>query len=142
MGRTTNDNRLPVIEILSTANDKINKPISSGVNETPTDLAENAIDALKVLAGKAAFRIYDAGAGTIGRNAMGTLQGVVKSANGRMVFNVITEVGEKIEIIAFLAGLADNIEKTTAEFQAVWMSKDPSAVKAATSRRTTSPANS
>jgi len=130
MGTAAQTGRLPVVEIISRTTDRVNKPIE-GVNENVVDFAGNGLDAIKVFAGKKAFRVYGATTGVIGRNSVHNLQGMVKSADARAVFNIVSEVGEKIEIIAFLAGLADNINKSASEFEAVWMSTDPPIVKAA-----------
>jgi len=131
MEAATKKNRVPVVEILSEATDKVNDPITSGVNENVVDLVGNGVSAVKVFVGKNAFRIYEATTGMIGKNSVGTLQGMVKSADGRMCFRVVSEVGEKFEIVAFLAGLAGNIKKAAPEFKAVWVSQDSPAVKAA-----------
>jgi hypothetical protein len=131
---TTTKKRLPVVEVLSKANEGINKPVP-GLNENPLDLVGNGMDAVKVFAGKNAFRIYNAATGEIGKNSIGTLQGMVKSADARAVFRVVGEVGEKFEIVAFLAGLADNLQKTSSEFEAVWQSNDSAVAKAANFNR-------
>jgi hypothetical protein len=114
---------VPVVEILHRA-------------ETPTALGNKFVEvtdnlnrAVNVYAGKNAFRIYQATTGEIGRNKLGTLQGMVKSARWKTVFRVTSEVGEKLEIIAFLASFAENITKAAPEFEAIATSNDSRASK-------------
>jgi hypothetical protein len=113
----------PVVEILSSAQ----KPARQA--ERSVGYVDDAITAVKVYAGTNAFRIYNAAAELAGTNAIGTLQGMVKSAKWRAVFRISSEASEKIEVIAFLAGLAVNITEAASEFEAVWVSKDSPVVK-------------
>src|ERR1700693_1138927 len=115
--------QLPVVEILFSAQ----KPAKQA--ERSIGYVDDAITAVKVYAGTNAFRIYNATAGLGGTNAIGTLQGMVKSAKWRAVFRISSEAGEKIEVIAFLAALAVNITEAASEFEAVWVSKDSPVVK-------------
>lgn len=115
--------RLPVVEILH----KAESPVETG--NKVIGFLDDSTKAVTVYAGKNAFRIYQASTGLIGENSIGNLQGMVKSARWRTVFRVSTEAGEKIEVIAFLASLAENITKAAPEFEAISKSNDSTAHK-------------
>jgi len=121
MASARNNKRVPVVEILSEELETANKRL---------DYLGNGLSAIKVFAGTNAFRVYEATTGAIKTNAVGTLQGMVKSAKARTVFRVTSELGEKLEIVALLAGLAENLTKAGPEFEAVLTSKDSPALKA------------
>jgi hypothetical protein len=108
--------RVPVVEILHEAKETIEK-------------GESMNRLVKVYAGKNAFRIYQASRGVIGKNRIGNLQGMVKSAKARTIFQVTSEIGEKLEILSFLAVFAQNIADAGPEFEAIWDSKDSPARK-------------
>src|SRR5438067_2376941 len=74
---------------------------------------------VKTYAGKNAFRIYNALNESIGPNSIGTLQGMVKSARWKTVFNFATEWGERIEFLALFASFASNIAEARPEFDAL-----------------------
>jgi hypothetical protein len=115
--------RLPVVEILHRAESPV------GTGNKAVEVVDNLNRAVNVYAGKNAFRIYEAATGEIGKNSIGTLQGMVKSARWKTVFRVSSEVGEKVEIIAFLAAFAENVTKAGPEFEAIVSSNDSRARK-------------
>jgi hypothetical protein len=86
---------------------------------------------IRVYTGKNAFRVYNGLTDTIGLNSIGTLQGKVKSAQWRAVFNFATETGEKIEFIAMLASFASNIAEVRGDFDDICNAKQSEAWKAA-----------
>ena len=114
---------LPVVEILHSA-------------EHPTEKVENNFGhaehlnrLVKVYSGEKAFRIYEASTGMIGKNRIGTLQGMVKSAKWRTVFRISSDAGEKMEVLAFLAIFAKNVAESADEFEDIWQSKESHARK-------------
>lgn len=115
--------RLPVVEILHSTKHPTEK------FEKNFGHVEDLNGLVEVYAGGKAFRIYEASTGMIGRNAIGTLQGMVKSAKWRTVFRITSDAGEKMEVLAFLAIFAKNIAESADEFEAIWQSKESHARK-------------
>ena len=86
-------------------------------------------EAVKVVAGKHAFRVYSVSADKAGLNAVGNLRGKVKSARWRVIFNYSNEVSEHLENIGTLASFAANIAEMSNEFEAIATSPDPTGLK-------------
>ena len=85
---------------------------------------------VKTYAGKNAFRVYNIMTESIGKNSIGNMQGMVKSARWNTAFKIVAETSEKIELIALLAGFASNVAEARPEFDAICNSKDSEALKA------------
>src|SRR5258708_27441516 len=115
--------RFPVIEILHDAE----APTKKG--EKVVGFFDDMTGLVKVYAGQNAFRIYQASTGLIGKNAIGNLQGMVKSAKWRTGFNITSEAGEKLGVIAFLSVFAQNLAQAGPELDAIWTSKESPARK-------------
>jgi hypothetical protein len=122
-GTVQPNRKLPAVEIVSSSQ-KSAKQVEKVVG-----YADNAVHAVKVLAGIHAFRVYDATLDLIGRNKIGTFQGLVKSAKCRAVFEISSDMAEKSEVVAFIAGLAANLTEAVPEFEVIRMSKDPISIK-------------
>src|SRR5579864_606941 len=116
--------RVPVIELLRHAHE----PVKKG-----KDFIEGSGDVNKgihVFAGKKAFRIYNLATDEVGLNKLNNLRGVVKNARLRTVFNITSEVGERLEVLAFIAAFAENVTESHAEFDKILTSNESSARKA------------
>ena len=119
-----NDRRVPVVEFLHHAHEpaKKGKEFIEGMG--------NVNKGVHVFAGKKAFRIYNLATDEVGLNKMGNLRGVVKSPGMRTLFKISSEVGERLEILAFLAAFAENVTESHAEFDKILASNESHARKA------------
>lgn len=93
------------------------------------DTVGTIIGDVKTYAGKNAFRVYKM-TESIGKNSIGNMQGMVKSARWNTAFKIVAETSEKIQLIALLAGFATNVAEARPEFDAICNSKDSETLKA------------
>ena len=119
-----NQGRVPVVEFLHHAHEPAKK------THEAIDGVGHLNKGVHVFAGKKAFRIYNLATDEVGLSKANNLRGAVKSARLRTVFKVTSEVGEKLEILAFIASFAENVTEAHAEFDKILSSKDSSAQKA------------
>lgn len=117
-------NRIPVIELLRHGHEPVKK------GKEFIDGAGDVNKGIHVFAGKKAFRIYNLATDEVGLNKASNLRGVVKNARLRTVFNITSEVGERLEVLAFIAAFAENVTESHAEFDKILTSNESSARKA------------
>lgn len=121
---TQTEGKIPVVEFLHHAHEPVKK------GNDFIERADQVNHGIHVFAGKKAFRIYNLASDEVGLSKAGNLRGVVKSARLRTVFKVTSEVGERLEVLAFIAAFAENVTESHAEFDKILISNDSSARKA------------
>ena len=84
---------------------------------------------VQMVAGGRAFRKYNALANEVGLNKAGNLRGMVVSGKWRVLFRHLSEAGEYMENIGYLASIAAEISKAAPNLQKILDSSSPATLK-------------
>ena len=113
----------PIVEIVHAQHERLEK-VDLRVGQA--DLGRQALQAV---AGGRAYRSYNALSEVVKLNKAGNLRGMVVSAKWQTVFRHVSDAGEYLENIGYLATVASEIAKSAPEFQAIASSSDSIALK-------------
>lgn len=106
----------PVVKILGKTSEQL-------------DNAHHAVETFKAIAGTRAFREYDWLKDVAIANKSGNFRGMVVSARWKTLFDYSSEVGKVLENVGTFATFAANIAQMGHQFETIWTSRDPMAMK-------------